>query len=141
MNETDTRQRKIYLRASRIARDGLIIVSAVLVLVVGYLTYAVSPIGPLNIDPSSRVTGILRFAGLCIFWVLLVLQTLNLVLGFMPKVLLERFEPLLAKRIAKWLTVGSAETVFTYFTVPAPAPFPTTTSPTQLWSYWLVVII
>jgi len=102
--EAEGRQVRIKQRASRIARGVSFFITALLVVVLAYLSYATSTIGPLNIDLRTDPVGTLRTVGLAVFWLLLILQTLNLV-GLMPKMLLDRLEPIVARRIEHWLTI------------------------------------
>lgn len=103
--EKEARISKNRLRARRIARYVLLSVSILLVIAVGYLTYAISPIGPLNIDPNTNNAVEMKLIGLLFFWVLLFLQTLIMMFGFMPKITLYRFESRLTAYIEKWLSL------------------------------------
>lgn len=103
--ETEDRRRKIRDRATKIARRIVKLVTVSMILVVGYFTYATSPIGPLSIDPNNQLTNTLKNVALVVFWILLILQTLNLTVGFMPKKLLDRFEDRIADWVEKLLVV------------------------------------
>jgi hypothetical protein len=102
--EKEERQVKIRKRASRVARGVSFFIAALLAVVLAYLTYATSTIGPLNIDTRSDPVGFLKKVGLVVFWLLLIIQILDLVFDFRPKMLLNRLEPIIARWIEKWLT-------------------------------------
>ncbi len=103
--EKEARISKTRLRARRIARGMLLSVSILLSIAFGYLTYAISPIGPLNIDPNANSAVEMKLIGMLLFWVLLFLQTLIMMFGFMPKITLYRFESRLTAYIEKWLSL------------------------------------
>lgn len=105
--EAEARQLNISLRANRFAKAILFSVSTMLAIIVGYLTYVTSPIGPLNVDPNSNLPDLVRFLALAIFFVLLVIQALSLVFGITAISLLGRATPRLAKWIEKWLKPNS----------------------------------
>jgi biopolymer transport protein ExbB/TolQ len=101
--EAEERQIKIKRRASKVAREVTIFFEILLFFILLYLSYVISTIGPLNIDPRTNPVGVLKIVGLIVSWILLILQTLSL-FNIIPKMFLDRLEPILARWIEKWLT-------------------------------------
>lgn len=97
------RLEKIDKRAAKITKYVIIIITIMLAILLGYLTYAVSSIGPLNVDPNNVIPKPLKTAGLVIFWILLILQILSAAVEIGPKMLLSLLEPILKKQIKKIL--------------------------------------
>jgi len=95
----EIRSLKYKQRASRIARIVKIILTIGLMVLFGYLSYVVSPLGPLNIDPNNNLSFKLKVIALCVFWLLLIVQTLNSIIGFMPKTFIDKYE----ERFAGWI--------------------------------------
>lgn len=76
-----------------------------LMVLFGYLSFAISPIGPLNMDPENKLSFTWKIVGLGVFWLLLLLQTLNSIIGFMPISVFKKYEESLIKYFEKIITV------------------------------------
>ena len=94
---------KIRQRAAKTARYITIIITILLLLLLGFLTYAISSIGPLDIDPNNTIPKALKNSGLIVFWILLILQVVGMITEVGPKMVLDRLEPKIAQRIEKYI--------------------------------------
>jgi hypothetical protein len=99
------RQEKYRRHAEKIVWYIKTVFTVSLMVLFGCLSYAISPIGPLNIDPGNKLSFTWKMVGLGAFWLLLLLQTLNLIIGFMPINIFKRYEESLIKYIEKIITV------------------------------------
>lgn len=104
----NVRKARIKSRAEKIAKAMMLVIKVLLLSIIVYLTYAISDIGPLNTATTSALY-VVRIAALTIFLVLLILKTLNLVIGFMPNLFLDRFEPKLANWIERFFSMDDEE--------------------------------
>jgi hypothetical protein len=93
---------KIKKRASNTAKYITIVIEFLLLILFGYLTYLISPIGPLNLA-GNVIPKPLKIFGLVIFWLLLILQTMNTFMDIGPKMLLGHLQDKLAYNIEKYL--------------------------------------
>jgi hypothetical protein len=97
------KEERIDKRALKISKVILATFSGLLALALGYLTFAISPIGPLNIDIINTMPKIWQCVGLSIFWLLLLAEILSTNFGIGPKKLKDYSEPMLQKKIKKVL--------------------------------------
>lgn len=93
---------KVRQRAAKIAKRITKMITLLLFLLLCYLTYAISSIGPLDIDPSNTIPKALKIIGLIVFWILLILQIISITMEVRFKMLLDRLEPKLANIIEKF---------------------------------------
>ncbi|MDP1624407.1 MAG: hypothetical protein Q8L64_01420 [bacterium] len=99
------RQVKYRQRAKSIARFVKILVTVALMAAFGYLSYVISPIGPLNIDPNNVLSITWKLVAFGVFWLLLLLQAINSVIGLAPISIIEKYEERLARYIEKMIVV------------------------------------
>jgi hypothetical protein len=78
----------------------------VLFFILANLICAISQIAPLSIDARKVLGGTLKLAiALIVSWTVLIPQTFNLAIGFMPKLLLGITEQPIPNLIEEWLTI------------------------------------
>lgn len=103
-DKENERLMKIKNRAAKVARFITVSITILLMLTFGYISYAISPLGPLNLDPSNNLPFNLKIVAFGIFWLLLALQTLNSIIGFMPKTFIDKYQQKLEISVESLLT-------------------------------------
>ena len=101
----EERSIKVRTRAEKISKIAMAGVTVLLMLIFGYLSYLISPLGPLNIDPKNNLPLYLKIIAFGVFWLLLILQTFNAVIGFMPKTFIDKYEKKLAVYIESLIRI------------------------------------
>jgi hypothetical protein len=89
----EERKNRIHRRAEMYYNRTITLLLVVMTIIYGYFTYATSSLGPLTVDKTGSVPNAIRMISIIIVALLFILQTTNLIWGFMPKLLLERLKP------------------------------------------------
>jgi len=100
-----TRRENIEKRAKKLTKWVIVVINIFLSILLGYLTYAISPIGPINIDPNNVVPKNYKTVGFIVFWFLLFLQVLSTILEIGPKALTNKLRPIIKGKIMKIIDV------------------------------------
>lgn len=101
----NNRREKINNRAEKLTKWSIVVLNIFFSILLGYLTYAISPLGPLNIDPNNVIPKNYKTIGLITFWILLTLQVLSTIFEIGPKALTKYLKPRIKEKIIKLIDI------------------------------------